>query len=139
MTYISILDTGCATSQKFHEQVFGEGISLCCGRNLVEEGERPIDINGHGSGIISIVAATARRTAPDILLNLLVHKVESNGTRMNQVNWAEAIEATLEWRAATGERGCLLLAAGALGLSPDLARAVEAANRHEMPDRKSVV
>ncbi len=129
-TCVSILDTGFRPELIYRSAHSHEWLTV--GRNWVEPDTPPIDIEGHGTGVLSILAADrSGLKGENTTCNVLVNRVLGTGGRNIQRNWAEAISYSLSHFDSMGLSGVILLTSGTWGASGELIRAIDMARERD--------
>lgn len=132
---VAVLDTGFRPELVYRTH---RGVDwrawVTLGGNWVDGDSFPLDIDGHGTGVLSILAGSrSDLSGINPCCDVLIHKVDGSGACFRQRNWGEAIQASLDIFALLRCRGVIVLASGAWGLSAELHQAVELAGHANTP------
>jgi len=92
---IAVIDTGVDFN---HPDLFGWGLDgkVIGGYNFIQEGEPPLDINGHGTQVAGIIAADGQLVGVAPKAKILAYKVSENGEEVSSDLIIKAIDRSIE-------------------------------------------
>jgi len=92
---IAVIDTGVDFN---HPDLFGWGPDgkVIGGYNFIQEGEPPLDINGHGTQVAGIIAADGQLVGVAPKAKILAYKVSENGEEVSSDLIIKAIDRSIE-------------------------------------------
>ena len=92
---IAVIDTGVDFN---HPDLFGWGLDgkVIGGYNFIQEGEPPLDINGHGTQVAGIIAADGQLVGVAPKVKILAYKVSENGEEVSSDLIIKAIDRSIE-------------------------------------------
>src|SRR3989338_4484692 len=92
---IAVIDTGIDFN---HPDLFGWGPDgkVIGGYNFIQEGEPPLDINGHGTQVAGIIAADGQLIGVAPKAKILAYKVSENGEEVSSDLIIKAIDRSIE-------------------------------------------
>ena len=92
---IAVIDTGIDFN---HPDLFGWGPDgkVIGGYNFIQEGEPPLDINGHGTQVAGIIAADGQLVGVAPKAKILAYKVSENGEEVSSDLIIKAIDRSIE-------------------------------------------
>jgi len=92
---IAVIDTGVDFN---HPDLFGWGLDgkVIGGYNFIQEGEPPLDINGHGTQVAGIIAADGQLIGVAPKAKILAYKVSENGEEVSSDLIIKAIDRSIE-------------------------------------------
>ena len=92
---IAVIDTGVDFN---HPDLFGWGPDgkVIGGYNFIQEGEPPLDTNGHGTQVAGIIAADGQLVGVAPKAKILAYKVSENGEEVSSDLIIKAIDRSIE-------------------------------------------
>ncbi len=92
---IAVIDTGVDFN---HPDLFGWGPDgkVIGGYNFIQEGEPPLDTNGHGTQVAGIIAADGQLVGVSPKAKILAYKVSENGEAVSSDLIIKAIDKSIE-------------------------------------------
>ncbi|MBI2111692.1 MAG: S8 family serine peptidase [Nitrosarchaeum sp.] len=92
---IAVIDTGVDFN---HPDLFGWGPDgkVIGGYNFIQEGESPLDTNGHGTQVAGIIAADGQLVGVAPKAKILAYKVSENGEEVSSDLIIKAIDRSIE-------------------------------------------
>ena len=92
---IAVIDTGIDFN---HPDLFGWGPDgkVIGGYNFIQEGEPPLDTNGHGTQVAGIIAADGQLVGVSPKAKILAYKVSENGEAVSSDLIIKAIDKSIE-------------------------------------------
>ena len=92
---IAVIDTGVDFN---HPDLFGWGLDgkVIGGYNFIQEGEPPLDTNGHGTQVAGIIAADGQLVGVAPKAKILAYKVSENGEAVSSDLIIKAIDRSIE-------------------------------------------
>ena len=92
---IAVIDTGVDFN---HPDLFGWGPDgkVIGGYNFIQEGEPPLDTNGHGTQVAGIIAADGQLVGVAPKAKILAYKVSENGEAVSSDLIIKAIDRSIE-------------------------------------------
>lgn len=92
---IAVIDTGVDFN---HPDLFGWGPDgkVIGGYNFIQEGEPPLDTNGHGTQVAGIIAADGQLVGVSPKAKILAYKVSENGEAVSSDLIIKAIDRSIE-------------------------------------------
>ncbi|NOS62763.1 MAG: S8 family serine peptidase, partial [Nitrosarchaeum sp.] len=92
---IAVIDTGVDFN---HPDLFGWGPDgkVIGGYNFINEGEPPLDTNGHGTQVAGIIAADGQLVGVAPKAKILAYKVSENGEAVSSDLIIKAIDKSIE-------------------------------------------
>ncbi|MBI4131274.1 MAG: S8 family serine peptidase, partial [Nitrosarchaeum sp.] len=92
---IAVIDTGVDFN---HQDLFGWGPDgkVIGGYNFIQEGEPPLDTNGHGTQVAGIIAADGQLVGVAPKAKILAYKVSENGEAVSSDLIIKAIDRSIE-------------------------------------------
>jgi len=129
---VAILDTGYSPGLEY--RLGADCDWLFVGRDWTCQQHVPIDVDGHGTGVLALLACDR----PELqgvcpTCSVLIQKVDGAKAKNRQAHWADAIRHSLEFFLSMRVRGLILLASGAWGLISEVEDAVHAAGECGVP------
>lgn len=92
---IAVIDTGVDFN---HPDLFGWGPNgkVIGGYNFIQEGEPPLDTNGHGTQVAGVIAADGQLVGVSPKAKILAYKVSENGEAVSSDLIIKAIDKAIE-------------------------------------------
>jgi len=92
---VAVIDTGVDFK---HPDLFGWGTDgkVVGGYNFIEEGQSPMDTNGHGTQVAGVIAADGQISGVAPKAKILAYKVSENGEGVSSELIVRAIEKAIE-------------------------------------------
>ena len=92
---VAVIDTGVDFN---HPDLFGWGPDgkVIGGYNFIQEGQPPVDVNGHGTQVAGIIAADGQAVGVAPKVKILAYKVSEDGEGVSSELIVRAIEKAIE-------------------------------------------